>query len=63
MPAVIIFLLILALKDEKILDQEKYKDMFGVFYEDFEYKRIQGLLYMLIYLLRREIFILVALFM
>ena len=63
MPAVNIYLLILACKDLKKLDQENYKEMFGALYEDFEKKKIKGLLYMLIYFLRRELFIVVAFFM
>jgi hypothetical protein len=37
--------------------------MFGALYEGFENKKIQGLQYMLIYFLRRELFIVVAFFM
>jgi hypothetical protein len=55
--------LILAYKDIKKLDQENIKEMFGVLYEDFEKKKKEGLVYMLVYLLRRVIFVIVALFM
>ena len=60
LPALNIYLFILACKEVKKLDIEKFKKMFGVFYEDFEKKKIKGLLYMIVYFLRREIFILVA---
>ncbi len=35
MPAVNIFLFILAYKDINKLDHQNYKEMFGVYYEDF----------------------------
>jgi len=63
MPAVEIFLLILAYKDMKKLDEENYKKMFGILYEDYEKKRIQGLLYMLLYFIRRDLFFFIAFFM
>jgi len=34
--------------------------MFGAFYEDFEKKKIRGLFYMLVYFIRRELFVLIA---
>jgi len=37
--------------------------MFGVLFEDFEKKRKEGLIYMLVYIVRRIIFVGVALFM
>ena len=63
MPVINIFLIILAKKDFKKLAQENIKEMFGVFYEDFDKKRQEGLIYMLVYFLRRIIFVGVALFM
>ncbi len=63
MPAVEIFLLILVCKDMKKLDKENYKKMFGILYEDYEKKRIQGLLYMLLYFIRRDLFFFIAFFM
>jgi len=60
LPAANIYLFILAVKDIQKLDNEELKQIFGFFYEDFEKKRKNGLLYMLIYILRREIFVLVA---
>jgi hypothetical protein len=63
MPPVNIYLLILAYRDIQKLDQENIKEMFGVFYEEFTKKRKEGLIYMLIYLIRRFIFVGVALFM
>ena len=60
MPLINIILLITAFKDIKLLDNELIKKMFGVFYEDFEKKKKEGLMYMIIYFLRRDIFILVA---
>ena len=63
MPLVNVYLLILAFRDIQKLDQENIKEMFGVLYEEFEKKRKQGLIYMLIYFIRRIIFVGVALFM
>ena len=60
MPLINIILLITAFKDIKLLDKELIKKMFGVFYEDFEKKKKEGLMYMIIYFLRRDVFILVA---
>lgn len=60
MPLINIFLLIIAFGDIKLLDNELIKKMFGVFYEDFEKKKKEGLMYMIIYFLRRDVFILVA---
>ena len=37
-----------------------YKELFGAFYENFEKKKKAGLLYQLVYFLRREIFILTS---
>ena len=45
MPVFIIFLLIKACRDIKILDKKQYKEMFGVFYKDFGKKKYEGLLY------------------
>jgi hypothetical protein len=42
-PLLIIFLLILAWKNENKLSQEIYKRLFGVLYEDFGNKKVQGL--------------------
>ena len=47
----------------KKLDEENYKKMFGILYEDYEKKRIQGLLYMLLYFIRRDLFFFIAFFM
>jgi hypothetical protein len=63
MPTVNVYLLILAYRDIHKLDQENIKEMFSVLYEDFEKNRKEGLIYMLIYLIRRIIFVGVALFM
>ena len=45
MPVIIIFLLIKAFRDIKTLDNNYYKELVGVFYEDFGNKRFEGLLY------------------
>jgi hypothetical protein len=63
MPIVNVYLLILAYRDIQKLDQENIKEMFSVLYEDFEKNRKEGLIYMLICLIRRIIFVGVALFM
>ena len=60
MPVIIIFLLIKAFRDKKILNKNQYKVLVGVFYEDFGKKRFEGLLYYLIYILRRIIYLIIS---
>jgi len=60
MPLINIFLLILANRNVEKLENEIIKELFGVFYEDFENKKIAGLWYQLIYFTRRDIYILAS---
>jgi len=56
MPLINIFLLILAHRNIEALEDEKILNMFGAFYEDFKNKKA-GLLYQLIYFIRRDLYI------
>ena len=59
-----IFLLIQAYKDikkdVKVLESKFYKDLFGVFYEDFGKKTFEGLIYQLLYFMRRDLYIFIG---
>lgn len=60
MPLINIILLIKATRNIKFLDKKTYKELFGAFYEDFEKKKLNGLVYQLIYFARRIIFIVIS---
>jgi hypothetical protein len=60
MPLINIILLIKATRNIKFLDEKTYKELFGAFYEDLEKKKLNGLVYQLIYFARRIIFIVIS---